>query len=183
MNHFYPTSQFRNAQYAFVMLMDIMEKYGSFDLQNGIGNLQCQTFYLEDPTDNIINVDWRNWNMSDLINTDYSFLKSGQLYQNIALALDGPTKEGGIEVSKELNLHFKVIHQQLNMFVTARTLDLWTGFCNDQFIYSELQKQIAAALAVEVGTAHYFVHSLYLEEKYIGVSAEFYKDLKNKLEN
>ena len=37
-------------------------------------------------------------------------------------------------------IQFTVVDDKLNMCVTMRSNDLWFGFCNDQYCFSELQK-------------------------------------------
>jgi thymidylate synthase len=48
------------------------------------------------------------------------------------------------------------------MAVLMRSNDLWYGFCNDQFCFSNLQMDIADVLQLEVGTYYHFAHNMHL---------------------
>lgn len=63
-------------------------------------------------------------------------------------------------------IHFTIDDGLLNMTVMMRSNDLWFGFCNDQFCFSELQYMIANRLAVNVGTYYHFVCDLHLYERH-----------------
>ena len=51
------------------------------------------------------------------------------------------------------------------MCVTMRSNDLWFGFCNDQYCFSELQKLVAEKTGYEVGSYYHFAHNLHLYER------------------
>lgn len=59
-------------------------------------------------------------------------------------------------------IQFTILDDKLNMSVLMRSNDLWYGFCNDQFCFSMLQKDIADILQLEVGTYFHFAHNLHL---------------------
>ena len=65
-------------------------------------------------------------------------------------------------------IQFTVINDKLNMCVTMRSNDLWYGFCNDQYCFSELQKLVAEETHYDVGTYYHFAHNLHLYEKDLG---------------
>ena len=48
------------------------------------------------------------------------------------------------------------------MAVLMRSNDLWYGFCNDQFCFSNLQADIAYLLDIEIGTYYHFAHNMHL---------------------
>jgi len=59
-------------------------------------------------------------------------------------------------------VQFTILNDKLNMCVTMRSNDLWYGFCNDQYCFSELQRYVAMRLDREVGEYYHFAHNLHL---------------------
>jgi len=59
-------------------------------------------------------------------------------------------------------IQFTILNNKLNMCVTMRSNDLWYGFCNDQYCFSQLQIMIANRLEIETGTYYHFAHNLHL---------------------
>ena len=48
------------------------------------------------------------------------------------------------------------------MSVYMRSNDIWYGFCNDQYCFSELQKSVAERLSIETGVYYHHAHNLHL---------------------
>tara|TARA_R100001463_G_scaffold59922_2_gene112229 strand:- start:1025 stop:1678 length:654 start_codon:yes stop_codon:yes gene_type:complete len=59
-------------------------------------------------------------------------------------------------------VQFTILHGRLDMCVTMRSNDLWYGFCNDQYCFSELQRLVSTQLNVEPGTYYHFAHNMHL---------------------
>ena len=59
-------------------------------------------------------------------------------------------------------VQFTVLNGKLNMSVVMRSNDLWYGFCNDQYQFSNLQMYVAYELGLPVGTYYHFAHNLHL---------------------
>jgi len=59
-------------------------------------------------------------------------------------------------------VQFTILHGRLNMCVVMRSNDLWYGFCNDQYCFSQLQEMISLELGIEVGTYYHFAHNMHL---------------------
>ncbi len=59
-------------------------------------------------------------------------------------------------------VQFTVVDNKLNMCVVMRSNDLWYGFCNDQYQFSNLQKLVAEGAGYEIGTYYHFAHNLHL---------------------
>jgi thymidylate synthase len=59
-------------------------------------------------------------------------------------------------------VQFTILNDKLNMCVTMRSNDLWYGFCNDQYCFSELQRYVAMRIDKEVGEYYHFAHNLHL---------------------
>ena len=65
-------------------------------------------------------------------------------------------------------IQFTVVDDKLNMCVTMRSNDLWYGFCNDQYCFSQLQQLVAEELDIEMGSYYHFAHNLHLYTKQQG---------------
>ena len=59
-------------------------------------------------------------------------------------------------------VQFTVLDDKLNMSVVMRSNDLWYGFCNDQYQFSNLQLLVAYETGYDVGTYYHFAHNLHL---------------------
>ena len=59
-------------------------------------------------------------------------------------------------------VQFTILHGRLDMSVLMRSNDLWYGFCNDQYQFSNLQMLVAYETAYDVGTYYHFAHNLHL---------------------
>ena len=59
-------------------------------------------------------------------------------------------------------VQFTILNNELNMSAIMRSNDLWYGFCNDQYCFSQLQKYVAERLNLRVGTYYHFAHNLHL---------------------
>jgi len=59
-------------------------------------------------------------------------------------------------------VQFTILNGKLNMSVVMRSNDLWYGFCNDQYQFSNLQMYVAYELNLPVGTYYHFAHNLHL---------------------
>ena len=59
-------------------------------------------------------------------------------------------------------IQFTIVHNRLDMCVTMRSNDLWYGFCNDQYCFSNLQKMISDELNIEPGVYYHFAHNMHL---------------------
>ena len=59
-------------------------------------------------------------------------------------------------------VQFTVVDNKLNMCVVMRSNDLWYGFCNDQYQFSNLQMLVAKGSGYEMGTYYHFAHNLHL---------------------
>ena len=65
-------------------------------------------------------------------------------------------------------IQFSIYNNKLNMCVTMRSNDLWYGFCNDQYCFSQLQKKIAERLSIDVGEYYHFAHNMHIYWRDLG---------------
>lgn len=61
-----------------------------------------------------------------------------------------------------LVLNFYIYNKRLHLTVMARSIDLWYGFCNDQFMFSSLLGVVANELRIPTGCMHYFITNFHL---------------------
>ena len=112
------------------------------------------------------------------VNSNYGWQweRTSQLDIVIQMLKDNPeTRQAAISIydGKEISdyahdtpctyaVQFTVLNDKLNMSVVMRSNDLWYGFCNDQYQFSNLQIYVADELNLPVGTYYHFAHNLHL---------------------
>ena len=114
-------------------------------------------------------------------NYGYQWQRSDQLRKVVADLKENPeTRQAAISIydAKEkaayqhdtpctYAVQFTILNNRLNMCVTMRSNDLWYGFCNDQYCFSNLQLLVAQRLEIQIGTYYHFAHNLHLYNKQI----------------
>ena len=119
--------------------------------------------------------------MADLngdVNSNYGWQweRSAQLDMVIEMLKQNPeTRQAAISIydGKEITnyskdtpctyaVQFTVLDNKLNMSVVMRSNDLWYGFCNDQYQFSNLQLLVAQKTGYNVGTYYHFAHNMHL---------------------
>jgi thymidylate synthase len=112
------------------------------------------------------------------VNSNYGWqwCRENQLSKVINMLRDNPeTRQATISIydGKEINLYdndtpctyavqFTILHDKLDMSVLMRSNDLWYGFCNDQYQFSNLQMLVAHELNIPVGIYYHYAHNLHL---------------------
>ena len=112
------------------------------------------------------------------VNSNYGWQweRTSQLDIVIQMLKDNPeTRQAAISIydGKEISdyahdtpctyaVQFTVLNDKLNMSVVMRSNDLWYGFCNDQYQFSNLQMLVANETGYDVGTYYHFAHNLHL---------------------
>jgi thymidylate synthase len=64
-------------------------------------------------------------------------------------------------------INFYVLNNKLNMSVLMRSNDLWYGFTNDQYCFSNYLKLIANRLNMPIGNYYHFANNLHLYENFL----------------
>lgn len=64
-------------------------------------------------------------------------------------------------------IQFTILNNKLNMSVYMRSNDLWFGFCNDQYCFSNLQKLVSDRIGVEVGEYYHHAHNLHVYNNFL----------------
>jgi len=112
------------------------------------------------------------------VNSNYGWQwnRNGQLDKIIQMLQDNPdNRQCAISIydGKEIQdysydtpctyaVQFTILHGRLDMCVVMRSNDLWYGFCNDQYCFSELQRLVSTQLNVEPGVYYHFAHNMHL---------------------
>ena len=112
------------------------------------------------------------------VNSNYGWQwkRNNQLELIIQMLKDNPeTRQAAISIydAKEWDeytfdtpctyaVQFTVLDGKLNMSVVMRSNDLWYGFCNDQYQFSNLQMLVAKKTGYKMGTYYHFAHNLHL---------------------
>tara|TARA_R110002167_G_scaffold5424_1_gene25384 strand:- start:189 stop:836 length:648 start_codon:yes stop_codon:yes gene_type:complete len=114
------------------------------------------------------------------VNSNYGWQwqRNHQLDNIVAMLKSNPeTRQAAISIydAKEIDdgyyqndtpctyaVQFTILNNRLNMSVVMRSNDLWYGFCNDQYCFSELQRYVATRIDKEVGEYYHFAHNLHL---------------------
>ena len=114
-------------------------------------------------------------------NYGYQWERARQLENVVEMLIENPsTRRACISIydAKEISdyasdtpctyaVQFTILNNRLNMCVTMRSNDLWYGFCNDQYCFSNLQLLVAQRLEIQIGTYYHFAHNLHLYNKQI----------------
>ncbi len=129
---------------------------------------------------------WRRMENEDgEVNSNYGYQweRGYQLDKVVAMLKDYPdTRQATISIydGKEMNkyrndtpctyaVQFTVLNNKLNMCVTMRSNDLWYGFCNDQYCFSQLMQMVSERTGYELGEYFHFAHNLHLYNDKLGM--------------
>ena len=112
------------------------------------------------------------------VNSNYGWqwMRNAQLTHVINKLRDYPdTRQAAISIydAKEIAkyhhdtpctyaVQFSIIDDLLCMSVYMRSNDLWYGFCNDQYQFSNLQELVASMLGIEIGWYYHHAHNMHL---------------------
>jgi thymidylate synthase len=112
------------------------------------------------------------------VNSNYGWQweRTSQLDIVIQMLKDNPeTRQAAISIydGKEISdythdtpctyaVQFTILNHKLNMSVVMRSNDLWYGFCNDQYQFSNLQMYVAQKLDLPIGVYYHFAHNMHL---------------------
>jgi thymidylate synthase len=112
------------------------------------------------------------------VNSNYGWQwqRNDQLNHVVRLLKDDPeTRQAAISIydAKEWDkytydtpctyaVQFTILHGKLDMSVLMRSNDLWYGFCNDQYQFSNLQMYVAQKLDLPIGVYYHYAHNLHL---------------------
>lgn len=67
-------------------------------------------------------------------------------------------------------LNFHYLNGKLNMTVFARSIDLFYGFCNDQYCFARLIELCCKSIGCKPGTLHFFITNLHIYKKHYNLN-------------
>lgn len=121
--------------------------------------------------DNIVNSNYGFlWNENDQLDKVIDQLRFDDVTRQAWITIfDGKNKhEFAFDTPCTLSIGFEISNDnKLCMTVFMRSNDLWFGFCNDQYCFSELQKIVANELDLSIGWYYHFVNDLHLYNKHL----------------
>jgi thymidylate synthase len=114
------------------------------------------------------NLVWSNygwwWQVGQQLERVISMLKDDPFTRRAIVVHYNPNHVWAYEYDTPCNLvlNFYILDDKLELTVMARSIDLWYGFCNDQWIFATLLEKIALAVNKEVGSLYYFITNLHI---------------------
>lgn len=127
---------------------------------------------------------WKQMFVGDTteVNSNYGYFwnYNNQLDRAIEELKNNPQSRRAIVVHYDINeldrykydtpcndvLNFYVQDDFLELTVFARSIDLWFGFCNDQYCFSNLMQLVADRLNLKVGKMHWFITNFHIYERH-----------------
>lgn len=128
--------------------------------------------------DNIVNSNYGwQWERNDQLALTIDQLKKDPNTRQAWISIfDGKEKaEYSFDTPCTLSIGFEIINSKLCMSVLMRSNDLWYGFCNDQYCFSEIQKIVAEELGIETGWYYHYAMNLHIYENQYNAHLNFYK--------
>ena len=125
--------------------------------------------------DNMHNGDdlvWSNygywWKHNDQLNKIIDMLKKNPETRRAVISHYDPCKLDYFTKDTPCNLilNFYIHAGKLNLSVFARSVDLWFGFCNDQYTFSLLLKYVANMLHCDIGIIYYTITDFHIYHKH-----------------
>jgi len=64
-------------------------------------------------------------------------------------------------------LNFYIKDDKLHLTIFARSIDLWMGFCNDQYCFSKLMERVSQETGYNVGKMNWMITNIHLYERHL----------------
>lgn len=119
--------------------------------------------------DNIVNSNYGwLWNREDQLRHVIDLLRRDPQTRRAVITLyDGKEYRNYIhDTPCTISIQFMIHKGAVHMTVLMRSNDLWYGFCNDQYCFSNLLQWVAINLNLPVGTYYHFSQNLHLYLKH-----------------
>lgn len=174
MGQFYTAeaSAFYNVQNAFVTLFDHINRFG--EEEDGERFLRNQGFYIKNPLDNRIRVDWCTWREDLAV-----FFTDHMLKKVINLeGIEETIRECGTYWAASRKVSFYVEKGFLSMSVLYEESDIWDNFLNEAYAFAKLHELAAQKTGLEIGRCWHFYAKLYVKVENYDADKNFYKALK-----
>ena len=135
-----------------------------FELGNIYGKIPEIWKHMADDSGRVNSNYGYQWNREEQLSKVISMLKANPNTRQATISI-----YDGKEINKYANdtpctyaVQFTILHGRLDMCGTMRSNDLWYGFCNDQYCFSELQRLVSRQLNIEPGVYYHFAHNMHL---------------------
>ena len=104
------------------------------------------------------------WKRNDQLDLVINMLKANPETRQAAISIyDGKEMQDySYDTPCTYAVQFTILNHKLNMSVVMRSNDLWYGFSNDQYQFSNIQKLVAHETGYDVGIYYHFAHNLHL---------------------
>ena len=109
------------------------------------------------------NYGWQ-WMREDQLSKVVNILRDEEDTRQAAISIyDGKEMHMyGYDTPCTYAIQFTKVFGKLCMSVYMRSNDLWYGFCNDQYQFSQLQELVASMLGIEMGWYYHHAHNMHL---------------------
>jgi thymidylate synthase len=114
------------------------------------------------------NYGWQ-WNRNHQLEFIIDMLKKNKETRRAVLSIYDAKEIGKYKYDTPCtnSIHFQIINNKLCMTVNMRSNDLWFGFCNDQYCFSNLQKMISNELYIGLGWYYHFTSNMHLYNQFL----------------
>lgn len=114
------------------------------------------------------NLVWSNygywWKLNDQLRRIIEMLKIDSETRRAILVHYDPNQVQDYLYDTPCNvfLHFYIIGNQLHLTIHARSIDVWYGFCNDQYMFSKLLMQVCDEIGKDIGSMYFQITNFHL---------------------
>jgi len=119
-------------------------------------------------TTNVISNYGSFWNKNGQLDRMVNELKNNPSTRRAVLVHYDPSELDLYQYDTPCNLvlNFYLEDDRLELTVFARSIDLWFGYCNDQYCFSKLMQLVSERTGYQVGRMHWSITNLHLYERH-----------------
>jgi thymidylate synthase len=119
-------------------------------------------------TTNVVSNYGSFWNKNGQLDRMVNELKNNPSTRRAVLVHYDPSELDLYQYDTPCNLvlNFYLEDDRLELTVFARSIDLWFGYCNDQYCFSKLMQLVSERTGYQVGRMHWSITNLHLYERH-----------------
>lgn len=119
-------------------------------------------------TTNVVSNYGSFWNKNGQLDRMVNELKNNPSTRRAVLVHYDPSELDLYQYDTPCNLvlNFYLEDDRLELTVFARSIDLWFGYCNDQYCFSKLMELVSERTGYSVGRMHWSITNLHLYERH-----------------
>jgi thymidylate synthase len=119
-------------------------------------------------TTNVVSNYGSFWNKNGQLDRMINELKNNPSTRRAVLVHYDPSELDLYQYDTPCNLvlNFYLEDDRLELTVFARSIDLWFGYCNDQYCFSKLMQLVSERTGYQVGRMHWSITNLHLYERH-----------------